>query len=168
MVQGNLKIIFFFLFPSGLSLHYEGITKGLNCVIQGVVAKGPVNSCQGKVSIINQFYSICYLASLMVKRKFNVKWSGFSFLYLFFVFCFVTKIIIILRCWKFVSAVLSDSAVTSLWKIVILLLKSFQHLWFKCFLAVLIFIRNHLFSFPMVVFHSYASCFIFLEYEPQL
>nr|AAH62946.1 SMC hinge domain containing 1 [Mus musculus] len=33
---------------SGLSLHYEGITKGPNCVIQGVVAKGPVNSCQGK------------------------------------------------------------------------------------------------------------------------
>ncbi|XP_052606053.1 structural maintenance of chromosomes flexible hinge domain-containing protein 1 isoform X2 [Peromyscus californicus insignis] len=33
---------------SGLSLHYEEITKGPNCVIQGVVAKGPVNSCQGK------------------------------------------------------------------------------------------------------------------------
>ncbi|CAO2616870.1 Structural maintenance of chromosomes flexible hinge domain-containing protein 1 [Lemmus lemmus] len=33
---------------SGLSLHYEEITKGPNCVIQGVVAKGLVNSCQGK------------------------------------------------------------------------------------------------------------------------
>ncbi|KAL1770661.1 structural maintenance of chromosomes flexible hinge domain-containing protein 1 isoform X1 [Sigmodon hispidus] len=33
---------------SGLSLHYEEITKGPNCVIQGVIAKGPVNSCQGK------------------------------------------------------------------------------------------------------------------------
>ncbi|EGW05707.1 EMILIN-2, partial [Cricetulus griseus] len=33
---------------SGLSLHYKEITKGPNCVIQGVVAKGPVNSCQGK------------------------------------------------------------------------------------------------------------------------
>ncbi|XP_055466093.1 structural maintenance of chromosomes flexible hinge domain-containing protein 1 [Psammomys obesus] len=33
---------------SGLSLHYEEITRGPNCVIQGVVAKGPVNSCQGK------------------------------------------------------------------------------------------------------------------------
>uniref|UniRef100_A0A2K6MV67 Structural maintenance of chromosomes flexible hinge domain-containing protein 1 n=1 Tax=Rhinopithecus bieti TaxID=61621 RepID=A0A2K6MV67_RHIBE len=35
---------------SGLSLHYEEITKGPNCVIRGVTAKGPVNSCQGKVS----------------------------------------------------------------------------------------------------------------------
>ncbi|XP_075389278.1 structural maintenance of chromosomes flexible hinge domain-containing protein 1 [Tenrec ecaudatus] len=33
---------------SGLSLHYEEITKGPNAVIRGVVAKGPVNSCQGK------------------------------------------------------------------------------------------------------------------------
>ncbi|XP_005367605.1 structural maintenance of chromosomes flexible hinge domain-containing protein 1 isoform X1 [Microtus ochrogaster] len=33
---------------SGLSLHYEEITRGPNCVIQGVVAKGLVNSCQGK------------------------------------------------------------------------------------------------------------------------
>ncbi|KAK2094660.1 hypothetical protein P7K49_028398 [Saguinus oedipus] len=33
---------------SGLSLHYEEITKGPNCVIRGVTAKGPVNSCQGK------------------------------------------------------------------------------------------------------------------------
>ncbi|XP_005082624.1 structural maintenance of chromosomes flexible hinge domain-containing protein 1 [Mesocricetus auratus] len=33
---------------SGLSLCYKEITKGPNCVIQGVVAKGPVNSCQGK------------------------------------------------------------------------------------------------------------------------
>ncbi|XP_061025692.1 structural maintenance of chromosomes flexible hinge domain-containing protein 1 isoform X2 [Eubalaena glacialis] len=33
---------------SGLSLHYEEITNGPNCVIRGVTAKGPVNSCQGK------------------------------------------------------------------------------------------------------------------------
>ncbi|CAH6792043.1 Smchd1 [Phodopus roborovskii] len=33
---------------SGLSLHYEEITKGPNCIIQGVVAKGSVNNCQGK------------------------------------------------------------------------------------------------------------------------
>ncbi|XP_021120852.1 structural maintenance of chromosomes flexible hinge domain-containing protein 1 isoform X2 [Heterocephalus glaber] len=33
---------------SGLSLHYEEITKGPNCVIRGVTANGPVNSCQGK------------------------------------------------------------------------------------------------------------------------
>ncbi|XP_036273622.1 structural maintenance of chromosomes flexible hinge domain-containing protein 1 isoform X3 [Pipistrellus kuhlii] len=33
---------------SGLSLQYEGITKGPNCIIRGVTAKGPVNSCQGK------------------------------------------------------------------------------------------------------------------------
>ncbi|KFO27101.1 Structural maintenance of chromosomes flexible hinge domain-containing protein 1 [Fukomys damarensis] len=33
---------------SGLSLHYEEITRGPNCVIRGVTAKGPVNSCQGK------------------------------------------------------------------------------------------------------------------------
>ncbi|XP_037838399.2 structural maintenance of chromosomes flexible hinge domain-containing protein 1 isoform X2 [Chlorocebus sabaeus] len=33
---------------SGLSLHYEEVTKGPNCVIRGVTAKGPVNSCQGK------------------------------------------------------------------------------------------------------------------------
>lgn len=46
---GSYEIIFFF--PSGLSLQYEGITKGPNCIIRGVTAKGPVNSCQGKVSI---------------------------------------------------------------------------------------------------------------------
>uniref|UniRef100_A0A8C5ZGB7 Structural maintenance of chromosomes flexible hinge domain containing 1 n=1 Tax=Marmota marmota marmota TaxID=9994 RepID=A0A8C5ZGB7_MARMA len=33
---------------SGLSLHYEEITKGPNCIIRGVTVKGPVNSCQGK------------------------------------------------------------------------------------------------------------------------
>nr|XP_044998928.1 structural maintenance of chromosomes flexible hinge domain-containing protein 1 isoform X1 [Jaculus jaculus] len=33
---------------SGLSLHYEEITKGSNCIIRGVTAKGSVNSCQGK------------------------------------------------------------------------------------------------------------------------
>ncbi|XP_023609983.1 structural maintenance of chromosomes flexible hinge domain-containing protein 1 isoform X5 [Myotis lucifugus] len=33
---------------SGLSLQYEEITKGPNCIIRGVTAKGPVNSCQGK------------------------------------------------------------------------------------------------------------------------
>ncbi|XP_004683823.1 PREDICTED: structural maintenance of chromosomes flexible hinge domain-containing protein 1 [Condylura cristata] len=33
---------------SGLSLQYEEITKGPSCVIRGVTAKGPVNSCQGK------------------------------------------------------------------------------------------------------------------------
>ncbi|XP_012507531.1 PREDICTED: structural maintenance of chromosomes flexible hinge domain-containing protein 1 [Propithecus coquereli] len=33
---------------SGLSLRYEEITKGPNCVIRGVTARGPVNSCQGK------------------------------------------------------------------------------------------------------------------------
>ncbi|XP_060056746.1 structural maintenance of chromosomes flexible hinge domain-containing protein 1 isoform X2 [Erinaceus europaeus] len=33
---------------SGLSLHYEEITKGPNSMIRGVTAKGPVNSCQGK------------------------------------------------------------------------------------------------------------------------
>ncbi|XP_059562519.1 structural maintenance of chromosomes flexible hinge domain-containing protein 1 isoform X2 [Myotis daubentonii] len=33
---------------SGLSLQYEEITKGPNCIIRGVRAKGSVNSCQGK------------------------------------------------------------------------------------------------------------------------
>ncbi|XP_036179296.1 structural maintenance of chromosomes flexible hinge domain-containing protein 1 isoform X3 [Myotis myotis] len=33
---------------SGLSLQYEEITKGPNCIIRGVTAKGSVNSCQGK------------------------------------------------------------------------------------------------------------------------
>ncbi|XP_015418161.1 PREDICTED: structural maintenance of chromosomes flexible hinge domain-containing protein 1 [Myotis davidii] len=35
-------------FSSGLSLQYEEITKGPNCIIRGVTAKGSVNSCQGK------------------------------------------------------------------------------------------------------------------------
>lgn len=52
LVMGrSYKIICFCFFPSGLSLQYEGITKGPNCIIRGVTAKGLVNSCQGKVSI---------------------------------------------------------------------------------------------------------------------
>lgn len=42
-------------FSSGLSLHYEELTKGPNCMIRGVIAKGPVNSCQGKVSIMIKY-----------------------------------------------------------------------------------------------------------------
>ncbi|XP_065609251.1 structural maintenance of chromosomes flexible hinge domain-containing protein 1 isoform X2 [Cyrtonyx montezumae] len=33
---------------SGLTLQYEEITAGANCIIKGVTAKGCVNSCQGK------------------------------------------------------------------------------------------------------------------------
>lgn len=56
-MEGKLKNNLFF--SSGLSLQYEEITKGPNCVIRGVTAKGLVNSCQGKVSIIHKYYNIC-------------------------------------------------------------------------------------------------------------
>ena len=49
-MEGKLQTNFFF--SSGLSLQYEELTNGPNCVIRGVIAKGLVNSCQGKVSIV--------------------------------------------------------------------------------------------------------------------
>lgn len=73
-------VVVFFSPPSGLSLCYKEITKGPNCVIQGVVAKGPVNSCQGKVSIKHKCCNIYYLFPIMVNWKFNVKCPGFIFL----------------------------------------------------------------------------------------
>jgi hypothetical protein len=56
-----MRIKLKFFFSSGLSLHYEEVTKGPNCVIRGVTAQGPVNSCQGKVSVVYKCYNTCLL-----------------------------------------------------------------------------------------------------------